>query len=149
MKDRYEIFTTQIAKITRNIRKIKAAEMAKYDLSSTHVSTLYYLYKNGGTLTMKELIDVCDEDKAAISRANKYLYKNDYIILNGSRFKKYKNPITLTEKGKAIAQKVVNKVDRIIDSVSEDVTPVNRDEFYNTLIKISENIEKYADKYED
>ena len=44
MTERFETFTVLIAKISRNIRKIKNQEMAEYDLRSSHISCLYYLY---------------------------------------------------------------------------------------------------------
>ena len=43
MQDRFEAFTVLIAKISRSIRRIKADEMAEYDLKATHVNCLYYL----------------------------------------------------------------------------------------------------------
>ena len=68
MQERFKNFTVLIAKINRCIRKIKTEEMAEFDLKSTHVSCLYYLYTME-TLTSKELCDVCEEDKASISRS--------------------------------------------------------------------------------
>jgi len=80
MEKRFELFTTAIAKISRNIRKIKSEEVASInlDLKGPHVSCLYYLYKHK-KLTLKELSLVCDEDKAAISRSIDYLEHNLYI----------------------------------------------------------------------
>ena len=74
MMERFETFTLLISQISRSIRKIKTEEMAEFKLKSPHVSCLYYLYKEK-TLTAKELCDICDEDKAAISRSLLYLEK--------------------------------------------------------------------------
>ena len=41
MEERFETFTVLINRISRNIRKIKNAEMAEYDLRSVHISCLY------------------------------------------------------------------------------------------------------------
>ena len=70
MTERFETFTVLIAKISRNIRKIKNQEMAEYDLRSSHISCLYYLYCTD-KLTATELCDRCEEDKATISRSRK------------------------------------------------------------------------------
>ena len=78
MKERFETFTVLIAKISRNIRKIKNQEMAEYNLRSSHISCLYYLYLSK-ELTATELCDRCEEDKATISRSLDYLEKNGYI----------------------------------------------------------------------
>ena len=47
MIDRFQTFTVLVTKINRSIKKLKADEMAKYDLKSPHVSCIYYLYENG------------------------------------------------------------------------------------------------------
>ena len=77
--DRFETFTNTIAKISRNIKRIKSNEMQKFNLKTPHVSCLYFLYKKDGSLTAKELCDVCDEDKAAISRSIEHLEKENFI----------------------------------------------------------------------
>ena len=79
MKERFETFTIQIAKISRNIRRIKHEEMKKYNLKSLHVSCLYYCFQNNGKLTATKLCEVCDEDKASVSRAIEYLEVNGYL----------------------------------------------------------------------
>ena len=78
--ERFETFTVLIAKISRNIRKIKNNEMAEYDLRSPHISCLYYLYSSEG-LTATELCERCEEDKATISRSLDYLEKNGSVAV--------------------------------------------------------------------
>ena len=68
MKERFRTFTVLITKIYRAIRRIKNEETEKYGLNNPHVSCLYYLYKNEA-LTLKELTDICLEDKAILSKA--------------------------------------------------------------------------------
>ncbi len=145
MKDRFEIFTTQIAKISRNIRKIKTEEMLKYNLKSPHVSCLYYLYKSEGTLTSKQLCEVCDEDKAAISRSIEFLKERGYIDYNPQNEKKYKSPITLTQKGEEVASEVAEKIDSVLKLASEGLSEKNRQIFYQSLILISDNLQKISD----
>ena len=72
MEERFETFTALIASINHGIRKLKTEIMAEFDLKSTHLYCLYYLYKSG-SLTAKELCDMCAEDKALISRSIKLL----------------------------------------------------------------------------
>ena len=77
LEERFETFTVLIAKISRSIRRIKAEEMAEYDLKATHVKCLHYLY-TVGELTAAELCERCEEDKAAISRSLEYLEAKGY-----------------------------------------------------------------------
>ena len=76
MDSRFETFTVLITRISRSIKRIKAEEMASFQLKGPHVSCLFYLYR-GGPMTAAELCDRCDEDKAAISRSLDYLEKTD------------------------------------------------------------------------
>ena len=83
MKERFRTFTALIAKINRNVKKIKNQEMAEYGLRSVHVSCLYYLY-SAESLTATELCELCEEDKATISRGVDFLEENVLLfhILN-------------------------------------------------------------------
>lgn len=146
MKDRYEVFTTQIAKLSRCIRRIKSEEMAEFHLKSPHVSCLYYLHKQK-EMTAKELCDICDEDKAAVSRSIDYLEKNGYISCDSKTEKRYKSPLYLTELGEKIAKKIAEKIDGILDKASEGLSEENRKIFYSSLFLISENLQRICDKY--
>ena len=81
MQERFQTFTVLITKLNRCIRKIKTEEMAEFDLKSPHVSCLYYLYK-ADSLTAKELCDICEEDKANISRS--FIYNVCFGIALGT-----------------------------------------------------------------
>lgn len=146
MKDRFETFTVTIAKINRNIRKIKNHEMAEYNLRSTHVSCLYYLYKSDN-MTATELCDKCEEDKAAISRTLDYLEKNGYLICDSKTTKRYKSPLILTEKGKEVGKEIAKKIDRVLYKISDGLTEKERIEFYRSLAIISDSLEAVANMY--
>lgn len=149
MEYRFEIFTTQIAKISRNIRRIKTEEMCKHNLKSPHVSCLYYLYKNNGTLTAKQICEICDEDKAAISRSIDYLETNGYISCDKNSEKRYKNQLYLTEQGEAVAESIANKVDSLLDVASEGLSEADRKNFYKSLMLISDNLQKICDSFKE
>ena len=99
MEERFAAFTVLIAKINRNIRRIKTEEMAEFHLKGPHVACLYHL-TTAGPLTAGELCDRCDEDKAAISRSLDFLEKEGYLVCDSSARKRYRSPLRLTEKGR-------------------------------------------------
>ena len=140
MKERFETFTVLIAKISRNIRKIKNQEMAEYNLRSPHISCLYYLYLSEG-LTATELCEKCEEDKATISRSLDFLEKNGFLTCQPKSVKRYKSPVLLTEKGKEAGRKITDKIARVLDEVSTGLSEEERVEFYRCLSLISENLE--------
>ncbi len=147
--DRYETFTILISKIVRNVRKIKALEMEEFDLKSPHVSCLYYLYKSKDGLTAKEICDICEEDKAAVSRSLDYLEKQGYIICESKTEKRYNSLVTMTEKGKEVGKIVEKKVDVAVQKASEGISEENRVIFYDYLTAISENLQKIVDNKEN
>lgn len=140
MQERFETFTVLINRISRNIRKIKNQEMAEYHLRSAHVSCLYYLY-SANRLTATELCERCEEDKATISRALDYLETHGYITCETQQAKRYKSPLFLTEKGHEVGKKIADKIDGVLDSVSEGLTEEERIAFYRSLSIISESLE--------
>lgn len=147
MEERFKTFTVLIARISRSIRRIKTEEVAELHLKSPHVSCLYYLYKGKG-LTAKELCDVCDEDKAAISRSIEYLVKEGFVVRGEEENKRYKTHLTLTQKGEAAAESIVEKIDGILDEAGAGLSEADRMNFYKSLALISENLQKICDEYE-
>lgn len=146
--ERFKTFTVLIAKINRSIRKIKNEEMAEFGLKSPHVSCLYYLYKEE-SLTAKELSDICDEDKAAVSRSILALERLGYLSCESESKKRYKAPLKLTEEGKAIAQRIANKIDSVLDFVSGAIAENERVGFYENLGSVCENLQKFCEKYDN
>ena len=143
MKERFETFTVLIAKINRNIRKLKNQEMADYDLRSPHVSCLYYLYTSKG-LTATELCERCEEDKATISRSLDFLEKNGYILCESKSTKRYKSPLVLTDKGAAVGKRIADKISSVLDEISAELTEEERIDFYRSLSIISNALENAA-----
>ena len=145
MENRFETFTVLIAKINRNIRKIKNQEMADYDLRSSHVSCLYYLYSSEG-LTATELCERCEEDKATISRSLGYLENNGFLTCESKSAKRYKSPLLLTEKGKAAGKKIADKIDVVLSEISIGLTEKERIAFYRSLSIISDGLEVISNR---
>ena len=121
--------------------------MAEFDLKSPHVSCLYYIYK-AESLTSKQLCDISAEDKAAISRSLDYLEKNGYLTHKISKNKRYKSQIVLTEKGRATAEVIANKVDSILDGLESSLSDEERVVMYKGLSVISRNLDSMCEKNE-
>lgn len=147
MLHRFETFTVLMANIGRSIRKIKTEEMDEFHLKSTHVSCLYYLFREG-ELTATELCERCEEDKANISRAIDYLEKQGYIVCrSGEQKKRYRAPLELTEQGRQVGELVASKVDRILYDASRGLDEADREIMYRSLALISGNLQKICDEY--
>jgi DNA-binding MarR family transcriptional regulator len=145
MEARFEAFTVLIAKASRLIYKIKAEEMAEYNLKGSHVSCLYYIYKEK-SLTARQLCDLCGEDKANISRTIKYLENGEYIFCQSRTQKRYQSALLLTEKGKRVGKELVEKIDRVLFNSSNGLTEEQLRIFYQSLSVICENLEKICEQ---
>ncbi len=148
MEERFETFTILLNRINRNIRKIKNKEMAKYELRSPHISCLYYLYTSEG-LMAKDLCERCEEDKATISRSLDYLEKNGYLVCKSDAKKRYNATFELTQRGERAAKRAADKIAEVLDEISTGISEKDREIFYSSLNKISENIDKVAKSYEN
>ncbi len=140
MKERFQTFTVLISKISRNIKKIKNQEMAEYGLRSVHVTCIYYLYSME-SLTATEICDLCEEDKATISRGLDFLEENGFIVCESRLSKRYKSPLVLTEKGMEVGKKITEKINFVLDEICIDLTEAQREEFYRSLTIISNSLE--------
>ncbi len=140
MEERFETFTTLVAKINRNIRRIKNLEMAEYDLRGAHISCLYYLYLADG-LTATDLCEKCEEDKATVSRALEHLEKNGYLTRDPVPARRYKSPLLLTDKGREVGRRITEKIDHVLTEVSAALTEEDRIAFYKSLQIISDSLD--------
>ncbi len=146
MVERFELFTVLIANLTRNIRRIKTEEMARWNLKSHHVSCIYYLYQKE-SLTAKELCDICDEDKANVSRSIEYLENAGFLICESNIHKRYRSHFKLTEKGKEVGFGICNRIKSILNKAGEGLTEENRQIMYECLKCINDNLENIENEY--
>ena len=143
MDERFETFTALINRISRNIRKIKNRAMADHKLKSAHISCLYYLCMAEG-LTATDLCERCEEDKATISRALLDLEKDGYLVRETEPSRRYKSPLFLTEKGRAVGREIADKISVVLDVVSHGLSDTERRLFYRCLAIISRDLDQIA-----
>lgn len=148
MLERYSTFTALITEINRAIHKIKTKEMEEFELKSTHVSCIYYLYKNG-ELTSGALCEYCKEDKASISRSVLYLQKHGYLKRSEVEGKHYNAPLMLTEKGNAIGERMREKISGVLSVSDCGITAEDKEKMYKSLEAINQNLQEYCKKYDE
>ena len=137
--ERFETFTVLMARIGRSIKRIKAEEMARFQLKGPHVSCLYYLSLSE-SMTAAQLCERCEEDKAAISRSLDFLEKEGYLVCDSSARKRYRSPLRLTEKGEATGRRIMEKIDRIVREAGSALTEEERAVMYRALSAVSERL---------
>lgn len=120
--------------------------MQEYDLRSSHVSCLYYL-SSSKALTLTELSERCEEDKATVSRSVRDLKRNGYVISEAGSEGRYKAQLLLTEKGMIAGKRIADKISAVLNETDKALTGEELDTFYRCLGVISEELEKIADRH--
>lgn len=146
MDGRYETFTGLMTRLGRSIRRIKAEEMAAYQLKAGHVSCLYYLNAETG-LTASALCARCDEDKAAVSRALDELEARGYVAREEG--KRYRSALRLTSEGEAICASIARRIDEVVEEASAGLENGERAAMYHALGVIAENLEMIGERNEE
>lgn len=140
MISRYEFITSCVSCMYHAIQKIERTEMAKFGLKGPHAHCLLVIGKHHEGLTAAQLCDLCEKDKAAISRILAELEQEGMVnreFRNGTR---YRANLTLTEKGKAAAKAVNEKARLAVERASGEMDEGQREFFYRMLSVISENL---------
>ncbi len=139
--DRYNKFNSLLAQINRSINRIKNREASKLGIKSFAISTIYILFVYG-QICAKDIVKISGEDKSIISKALNYLKKIEFIEHNVAQEKKYGALISLTDSGRLIGSKILNKINQTIAKAGSDFNDDSRESFYNSLELISDNLEK-------
>lgn len=141
MVGRFEVFCTAISSISRSIQKIERAEMAKYGLKGPHAQCMLALGRYPEGITAAKLCEICEKDKAAISRAIVELTDADMVTRADPEGKRYRSSLTLTEKGKEVAEHVNRLVYAAVMKASAGYGPEDRQIFVNVLSMIAGNLQ--------
>ncbi|MGN1259320.1 MAG: MarR family winged helix-turn-helix transcriptional regulator [Christensenellales bacterium] len=147
MNLRFREFTVLLSNIGRAINKIKNYEMSKFGLKGSQVNCIFYLYGNEDGMTATELCNLCEEDKAGVSRALKDLEEKGYVeCKSDENKKKYNSNLKLTPKGEEVAEFISGKINDIINYDKNYISDEELKSFYNTFNKIYDNLKIISDK---
>ncbi len=146
MHERFEDFTLYISHAFYSMQKIKAAGMTAHDLKSSHAVCIHYLSRYPEGLTLKDLTNLCGEDKSIVSRSLNSLISRGYVEKESPESpKKYNLLHRLTEKGWDVAMDVSQRITSAVNYGGRDLTSEERRIFYQSLKSISDNLEEYLD----
>lgn len=141
---RFEEFSGAIACIYRQIQKIERAEMARYGLKGPHVQCMLALERNPEGVTAARLCEICDKDKAAISRTVTELVKAGMVIRCGTGSKRYRVQLRLTEQGSRIAREVITLTAKAVEQAGAGLAEEDRMNFYRMINLIASNIQQLS-----
>ena len=142
MENRYEALSGSISSMYHDIQKIERTEMARYGLKGPHAQCLLAMKKHPGGITAAGLCEVCDKDKAAISRTLAELEAAGMVQREHRNGSKYRANLLLTEQGQVAAEAVVEKARLAVELAGTGFGQEEREIFYRVMSIIAGNLHK-------
>ena len=147
MERLFESFVFSVSRIYKDIQKIKSREMARMGLRGAHALYLYRLSRAPEGLTGAQLTVLCDEDKAAVSRAMAQLEQAGLVVYPGDDDqRRYRSRAMLTDAGRETARRVEELIAEYVGAVQAQMSDARRRSFYSALSEIADNLHKLTDE---
>ena len=142
MESRYELLSGSISSMYHDIQKIERTEMAHYGLKGPHAQCLLAMKKHPEGITAARLCEVCEKDKAAVSRILAELEEAGMILRENRNGSRYRATLLLTDRGQEAAAAVVEKARLAVEVAGKGFGAEEREVFYRVLSIISGNLHK-------
>lgn len=140
MVSKYEIFSTVVSSLYHDIQRIERTEMAKYGLKGPHAQCLVIMARYPGGITAARLCEICERDKAAISRTVAELEAAGLLVRREQNGVHYRVPLVLTEAGYAAAETVNGVAVQAVEQAGAGLNDEDREVFYRVLGVIAQNL---------
>ena len=140
MIHRYQQFSTAISCLYHDIQKLERVEMAKYGLKGPHAQCLLAMSRYPEGITAVRLCEVCEKDKAAISRIVAELEQMGMVRRTEHNGTRYRASLTLTEQGQTAAKAVEEKARLAVERAGAGLDDKSREVFYSVLALIAGNL---------
>lgn len=144
MLERFEKFSLAIAEINRCWHKIAGEELARYSLKSSHVTYLLTLARYPEGLTAPKLAELCDRDKADVSRMVSILEDRGLVTKDGIGSNRYRGCLRLTHEGKTVAEELSRRAELAVEQAGAGLSEQERIVFYAALDTITKNLRRIS-----
>lgn len=141
MQSRYEQFASSISSIYHSIQKIERNEMIRFGGKGIFAQYLAALQSYPEGLTAAQLSELCDRDKAAVSRAIAQMEEEGLVIRQSREENMYRALVLLTDVGQQAAAFVTHQAQSAVDAGGHGLNTVERDKLQKDLALIAANLE--------
>lgn len=141
MLGRYEQFSFIVSVINRQIQKLEREEMVKHGHKGAFAQYLMIMRNHPEGVTSAELCELCEKDKAAVSRVVAEMIERGLVVRNTAKDSIYRAKLVLTEEGHRIAECIARRAIEVIAAVGNDLTDKERKQFYSTLDFIADKLQ--------
>lgn len=133
MYRRFEQFSYVISGIYRYIQKLERDEMIQYGYKGAFAQYLAALSRYPGGLTCAKLCEICDKDKAAVSRMVGEMEEKGLVRRESDNDRLYNARVTLTDEGRAAAEHVCRRAKAAVLAVGSEMSESDRATLYAAL----------------
>jgi DNA-binding MarR family transcriptional regulator len=124
-----------IFSITRYWNRLANEEMKKYGLRGAYALYLVVIESGEGQITAAKLADLCQRDKADVSRAITAFQEKGILEPYGES--KYRAALNLTGKGRELASQIRRRASEMIELAGQDLSEEMRENMYQCLDSIA------------
>lgn len=142
MLNRFEQFTSAISALYRDVQKIERDEMEKRGLRGAFAQYLLAISRYPEGITAAALCEVCDKDKAAVSRIIGEMEAKGLLEKENDGISQYRAKLRLTPEGKAAAAFVRERASVAVELAGSGLSDEDRKVFYSALERISLNLQQ-------
>lgn len=142
MLNRFEYFTAAVSAIHRDVQKIERDEMEKWGLRGAFAQYLLAISRHPEGITASRLCEVCDKDKAAVSRVIGEMEAKGLLEKESDGVGQYRARLRLTPAGQEAAAFVRERASAAVELAGSGLSDEDRIIFYNALERISANLQK-------
>ena len=146
MLSRFQQFSYVISEINRQIQKIERDEMIKYGCKGAFAQYLVALLNHPEGLTAARLCQICDKDKAAVSRMVSEMQEKGMVTRSNESTRSYNAPILLTEDGRKAAEHVCMKARAAVKAVGGEMSEEERRVLYSLLDSIAGKLQRLSEE---
>lgn len=114
--------------------------MAKYGLKGPHAQCMIAMSRYPDGVTAAQLCEICDKDKAAISRTISELEQAGMLLRHDPEGKRYRSLLRLSDRGREIARSVGELVFLAVSKASEGYDSEHQQTFMRVLSLIAGNL---------
>lgn len=144
MLERFEQFTSAISALYRDVQKIERDEMEKQGLRGAFAQYLLAISRYPGGITAAALCEVCDKDKAAVSRITAEMEARGLVERETDGISQYRAKLRLTPAGQDAAAFVRKRASVAVELAGKDLSDEDRKVFYSALGRICASLQQIS-----
>ena len=138
--DRFQRFTFALFTLHHSWNRLATDAMKRHGLKGAYALYLVTIADEDEAMTAARLAELCQRDKADVSRAIAVFQEKGILEKHGSN--RYRMPLRLTEEGRKLVDEIRGQVVDVLESAGAGLSEEMRENMYQSLSLIAENMKK-------